>query len=145
MTIDLSTLHYEKRIIKPWGLEIIHTPDDLKYTYKTIKINNGSKWSLQSHTEKVETFILISGKANLVIGDSLDNLQTIDMEINKSYNIPIGTIHRAIGIENAVILEASTPETGTTIRYQDDYNRPDETESVRSQENRGWAPTADTK
>jgi len=43
-----------------------------------------------------------------------------------------------IGVKNAVIMEASTPETGTTIRLQDDYKRPDETEDVRKLDNRGW-------
>ena len=34
----------------------------------------------------------------------------------------------------------SVPETGTTFRYQDDYQRPDETENLRQQTNRGWNP-----
>ena len=43
-----------------------------------------------------------------------------------------------VGVKNAIILEGSTPETGITIRYQDDYNRPDETEEMRKLDNRGW-------
>ena len=138
MSIDLNTLSFEKRIIKPWGEEVIYTPETLNYTLKQIQINDGCKLSLQSHNEKVETFVLIGGKADLVVGESLDNLETIHMEIKKGYNVPVNTIHRMIGVENAVILEGSTPETGITIRYQDDYNRPDETEEMRKQENRGW-------
>jgi hypothetical protein len=60
------------------------------------------------------------------------------MEPKKGYTIPVGTIHRMVGVKNAVIMEASTPETGTTIRLQDDYKRPDETENVRKLDNRGW-------
>jgi mannose-6-phosphate isomerase-like protein (cupin superfamily) len=113
-------------INKPWGEEIIYTPKNYAYTFKQIKINDNCRLSLQSHTDKTETFILMEGEANLTIGTSMDNLETSPMEIKKAYNIPIGTIHRLIGIKNAVILEASTPETGTTVRYEDDYNRPDE-------------------
>lgn len=140
MNLNLDNLSDTRIIIKPWGQEIIYTPQDLKYTFKQIKINDGSRLSLQSHTEKVETFVLIEGKADLVIGPDTENLQTIHMEIKKGYNIPLGTVHRIIGIKNAVILEASTPETGTTYRYQDDYQRPDETESLRQLDNRGWNP-----
>ena len=131
-------LSYTKSIIKPWGEEIIYTPENLNYTFKQIKISDGHRLSLQSHTEKIETFVLIEGEADLIVGPDLDHLETIHMEIKKGYNIPVGTIHRMAGIKNAIILEGSTPETGTTVRYQDDYSRSDETEEIRKQDNRGW-------
>lgn len=133
-----NDLSYAKKIIKPWGEEVIYTPDNLNYTFKQMKISDGHRLSLQSHTEKIETFVLVDGEADLVIGPDLDHLETINMEIKQGYNIPVGTIHRIVGIKNATILEGSTPEISTTIRYQDDYNRPDETEEVRKQDNRGW-------
>jgi len=136
--MNIDNLSYIKKIIKPWGEEIIYTPENLNYTFKQIKINDGHRLSLQSHTEKIETFVLIEGEADLIIGPDLDHLETIHMEIKKGYNIPVGTIHRMAGVRNAIILEGSTPETGTTIRYQDDYSRPDETEEIRKQDNRGW-------
>ena len=138
MAINLNDLSFERKIIKPWGEEVIYTPENLKYTFKLIKINDGARLSLQSHDEKVETFILIEGQANLIIGTSLENLETIPMELGKGYNIPVGIIHRMAGVQNASILEASTPETGTTIRYQDDYQRSNETEEMRKLDNRGW-------
>ena len=140
MSLNLSNLSDVKIINKPWGEEIIYTPQDLKYTFKQIKINDGSRLSLQSHDEKVETFVLIEGQADLMIGPDLEHLDTIHMEIKKGYNIPVGVVHRMIGVKNAIILEASTPETGTTFRYQDDYKRPDETEDIRKMANRGWSP-----
>lgn len=140
MSLNLDNLSDIKVITKPWGEEIIYTPEDLKYTFKQIKINDGARLSLQSHTEKVETFVLIEGEADLLIGPDVDHLETVHMEIKKGYNIPVGTVHRMIGVKNATILEASTPETGTTYRYQDDYKRPDETEEIRKMDNRGWNP-----
>jgi mannose-6-phosphate isomerase-like protein (cupin superfamily) len=140
MKLNLKNSSNTTVIAKPWGQEIIYTPQDLKYTFKQIQINDGARLSLQSHTEKVETFVLIEGQADLVIGSDLEHLETIHMETKKGYNIPLGTVHRMIGVKNAIILEASTPETGTTYRYQDDYKRPDETESIRKMDNRGWNP-----
>ncbi len=140
MNFNIDNLSSSQKIIKPWGQEIIYTTPDLKYTFKQIQINDQARLSLQSHTEKVETFVLIEGQADLIIGTNIEKLETIHMEIKKGYNIPVGTIHRMIGIKNAIILEASTPETGTTIRYQDDYRRPDETQDTREQPNRGWQP-----
>jgi mannose-6-phosphate isomerase-like protein (cupin superfamily) len=137
---DINSISTPKKIVKPWGEEIIYTPEDLKYTLKQIKINDGCRLSLQSHTEKVETFVLIEGEADLVLGPDLDHLETFHMEIKKGYNVSVGLVHRMIGVKNAVILEGSTPETGTTFRYQDDYKRPDETEDMRKLDNRGWTP-----
>lgn len=134
----LDSLFFSKTIIKPWGEETIYTPDNSTYTFKKIKINDGCRLSLQSHTDKTETFLLISGEADLVVGPNIDQLQTISLKTNQSYNIPIGTVHRLVGIKQAVVLEASTPETGTTIRHQDDYQRPNETEELRKENNRGW-------
>ncbi|HOR01718.1 MAG TPA: cupin [Candidatus Woesebacteria bacterium] len=135
---DINQISQQQVINKPWGKEIIYTNPDSPYTFKQIIINNGHRLSLQSHTDKSETFVLIEGQANLVIGPDINNLRTIPMEIKKGYTIPVGTVHRMVGVKNAVILEASTPETGTTIRLQDDYKRPNETEDIRKSDNRGW-------
>ena len=131
-------LNLNMKITKPWGEETIFTPENYPYTFKQIKINDGHRLSLQSHTQKTETFILIEGQADLIIGKNINQLKIVHMEIKKAYNVETGIIHRMIGIKNAIILEASTPETGTTIRYQDDYSRSDETEEIRKEENRGW-------
>ena len=138
MNFDINNLSSSQKIIKPWGEEIIYSPANSNYTFKKIKINDDCRLSLQSHTDKTETFLLVSGEAQLVVGTDINQLQTINLKINQSYNIPNGVIHRLVGVKNAIILEASTPEIGTTIRHQDDYSRPDETEKLRKENNRGW-------
>lgn len=128
-----------EKIIKPWGEEILFTPSELNYTLKMIIVNEGQRLSLQSHTEKVETFVLVEGKINLMLGSDIDHLETIEMQPKIGYNVAVNTIHRMIGGKGGgVIIEGSTPETGVTVRYQDDYNRPDETEAMRQEKNRGW-------
>lgn len=136
----VADTHLDHHITKPWGQETIFTPDNLNYTFKMLVIKKGCRISLQSHTEKIETFVLIEGKASLVVGTDIDHLETIEMTPKRGYTIAINTVHRMIAQdEDAIIFEGSTPETGTTIRYQDDYNRPDETEAVRKMKNRGWS------
>jgi mannose-6-phosphate isomerase-like protein (cupin superfamily) len=131
--------HQDEKVIKPWGEETIYTDKELKYTLKLLTIKKGCRISLQSHTEKIETFVLIDGEAQLVVGTSPDQTEIIDMVPRKGYSIPVNTVHRMIaGNCDAFIMEGSTPETGVTIRYQDDYNRPDETEEMRQMANRGW-------
>lgn len=135
----INDIYQDEIVTKPWGEERIFTPKNINYTFKMLKINKDCKISLQSHDEKVETFVLISGKANLIVGTSLDNLETIEMELLRGYTIAVNTIHRMIALtDNTIIMEGSTPETGTTIRYQDDYHRPNETEEIRNMKNRGW-------
>ncbi len=48
------------------------------------------------------------------------------------YFIPKGVVHRCFGITDCDIFESSTPETGTTVRLEDDYNRGNESEEERS-------------
>jgi hypothetical protein len=62
------------------------------------------------------------------------------MHINagKRQSLQVGQRHRLIGLTDTDILEASTPENGTTWRLEDDFARPDETEELRAAPNRGW-------
>lgn len=135
----INDLFEDKIITKPWGYETIFIPQNLSYTFKMLTIKKGTRISLQSHDEKRETFVLVSGEAKLTAGKSLKHLHTVDMVPFKGYTITVNTIHRlSAGDQDAIIIEGSTAETGTTIRYQDDYNRPDETEAIRNSKNRGW-------
>ncbi len=137
-----TDIHDDIIIPKPWGEERIFTPENLNYTFKLLLIKKDCRISLQSHTEKVETFVLVSGKAHLVVGTDINALETIEMEPMRGYTINVNTIHRMIAIDgDAQIMEGSTPETGITVRYQDDYGRPDETEQMRKTKNRGWTST----
>lgn len=125
-------------IDKPWGNEIILTPTDTPYTGKIIYLNAGKRWSLQAHSTKQETFALISGQANLITGTDPQNLETTNMIILEGYTILPNTIHRLEAITDCTVFEVSTPETGTTLRLEDDYARPDETMEIRNSPNRGW-------
>lgn len=140
-TIDKSQFNHEpyvKRVEKPWGYELIFTPDNLSYTGKVMHINAGCRQSLQIHDKKQETYLLLNGKGGVIIENPSGEMENIEFEMNKGYTCLIGQKHRLFSITDCDILEFSTPELGNTYRLEDDYARPTETEEMRKDPNRGW-------
>jgi mannose-6-phosphate isomerase len=131
-----SLLPHARRLEKPWGYEVLLSPDDAPYTAKLIHVRAGKRLSLQLHDTKVETQTLMAGRGILVLEGSDGELHEIDMEPGLGYHVAVGQRHRlcAAPDADATVFEASTPELGTTLRLEDDYARPDETEEVRRTE-----------
>lgn len=130
-TKKFSITPFQKKVEKPWGYEIIYTPDDAPAVGKIIYVNAGERLSLQYHDEKMETLCLIDGKALITLGDKDGETIEENMELNKGYFMRPGQIHRVSALSNITFIESSTPETGNTFRLQDDTNRPTETEEMR--------------
>jgi mannose-6-phosphate isomerase-like protein (cupin superfamily) len=130
---------HARRIDKPWGYEILLTPPDVSYTFKLIHVQAGKRLSLQIHDVKVETQTLIEGHGILVLEGPDGELHEVEMQPGVGYHVAVGQRHRlcAAADADATILEASTPEAGTTLRLEDDYARPHETEELRSAERAG--------
>ena len=137
-TSKYATTPFQNRVDKPWGHEIIYTPEEAPAVGKILYVKAGKRLSLQYHDEKVETLCLIEGKGKMVLSDSSGERQEIQMEKEKGYFVRPGQIHRIIAVSDIVFIESSTPETGNTYRLEDDANRTDETEAVRKTANRGW-------
>ena len=133
-----STRPYIKKVEKPWGYELIFTPDDLPYAGKIMHLNAGTRQSLQIHDKKQETYFLVSGKGGVIIENTHGEMERIEFEEGKGYTTMVGQKHRIFAITNCDIWEVSTPEIGTTYRLEDDYKRLDETEELRNEPNRGW-------
>lgn len=125
-------------IHKPWGQEIVLTTSDSPYTAKILEIKAGKRLSLQYHDQKLETLCIFSGEANIIWGTDQNNLITEKMIVNQGYTITPHTIHRFEAVTDCKLFEASTPETGTTYRLEDDNKRPHETETIRNLPNRGY-------
>ena len=123
---------FEKKIVKPWGHEIIFTPPEALAVGKLLHINAGAKISLQYHEIKEETLILINGEAKIVFGLDKNNLTEKLMKPNVGYFISKGLIHRIIAVSDCDLFESSTKEEGVTVRIEDDYNRGNETEEERT-------------
>jgi mannose-6-phosphate isomerase len=122
-----------RRVDKPWGYELLLSPEDAPYTAKLIHVRAGRRLSLQLHDVKVETQTLVAGRATLVLEGPDGRLHEVAMEPGVGYHIAVGQRHRLCAAldEDAVVCEASTPELGTTYRLADDYSRPDETAALR--------------
>ncbi len=138
---DTSTFNnspYVKRVEKPWGYELHWVPEDAPYMGKVIHINAGKRLSLQVHDQKSESWFIMKGHGKVTWEDKDGNMIETELEPGYGYTTHVGQKHRLIGITDCDILEVSTPEIGTTWRIEDDYKRPDETEELRKQPNRGW-------
>lgn len=109
-------------IEKPWGHEEILEIND-KYMVKRLTMWAGHRCSLQYHHLKKETIYVLSGLLRIVQGTSQDNLDSKVYRAGDTITIPPGLIHRMEGVEDAVYLEASTPEIDDVVRMVDDYQR----------------------
>ena len=127
---------HARRIDKPWGYEVLLSPPDVAYTFKLIHVRAGKRLSLQLHDVKVETQTLVAGHGVLVLEGTDGELHEIDMQPGVGYHVAVGQRHRlcAAPDADATVFEASTPEAGTTLRLEDDYARPHETEELRHAE-----------
>ncbi len=129
---------FQKIVPKPWGHEIIFTPENVTYTGKIMVVNAGGRWSIHYHDAKLETLILFSGEAVLWLGTKDGGIEKISMEEKKGYTIPINQIHRFEAVTDCVVIEASEPEQGTTVRLEDDFQRSNEDDETRKDPMRGW-------
>ncbi len=127
---------YVRRIEKPWGFEVHWTPDGLPYAGKLLHINAGARLSLQLHDQKRESWFLLRGRAQVVWQDAQGTLIETELSPGVGYTCSLGQVHRLIGITDCEVIEASTPEIGTTWRLEDDFARPHETPEQRDRERR---------
>ena len=93
---------------------------------KLLKINPGSRTSLQYHRDKREDMYVVSGTPLIELG-----LHSTDVESNAHVRIGFGVYHRItnIGLSPLEIIEVSTtmsgnePDEQDIVRVRDDYGR----------------------
>ena len=125
---------YVRRVDKPWGYELHWVPEGMPYMGKIMHINKGHRLSLQIHDTKQESYWLSSGECDLIVENTLGELETIHMQKGVGYTMIVGQKHRHQSVTECEVVEVSTPEAGTTLRLEDDYKRPDETPEQRKAE-----------
>lgn len=135
---NFSTLPFYERVDKPWGYEIHFTPKTFPHTGKILFVKAGKKPSFQYHDVKEETICLFSGQALIWLENKQGEIEKLPMELQKGYLVLPFQKHRVEAVVDSFFLESSSPELGTTVRLEDDYKRPNETEDLRKQKNRGW-------
>lgn len=104
-----------------------------------LDVEAGKRFSLQVRDAKLESWILVAGRAKVRWDDGTGTLVETELEPGLGYSCSIGQRRRLIGITDCAVLEVSTPEIGTTSRIEDGYARPDETEVVRESPGWGWS------
>lgn len=109
------------KIDKPWGYELLWAKTD-RYVGKILHVNKGESLSLQYHNKKDETQYILSGKIRLEVEEG-GQLVPREMGPGDAYHLTPGTKHRLTAIEDADVLEASTPELDDVVRLEDRYGR----------------------
>ncbi len=109
-------------IPKPWGSEVWYAVTD-RYAGKILRVTRGQRLSLQFHERKDETSYLLHGRLRLTKGDSVDTLVTREIEPGEAWRNEPGEIHTIEALEDAEVLEVSTPELDDVVRLEDRYGR----------------------
>lgn len=129
-----QTTHHEltdehQRVNRPWGFyEVLAQGETFKV--KRLMVKAGAKLSLQSHQHRAEHWVVVSGVADIVNGDS-----AIQLQVNQSTYIPQKARHRLSnpGPEPLFVIEVqSGPYLGEDdiTRFDDVYQRPITTKSA---------------
>jgi mannose-6-phosphate isomerase len=111
-----------EHVPKPWGHEIIWAHTE-RYVGKILHVRAGESLSLQYHRRKEETMRVLSGTIALEVGGERGERQRVRLGAGDGFHLPPGTRHRLTALEDADILEVSTPELDDVVRLEDRYGR----------------------
>lgn len=119
---ESETIDLHKTVFRPWGYYTCLSKGN-GYLTKMICVHPGQKLSIQSHNHRSEHWVVLEGKASVVLED-----ETCTIEAGGSIDIPVKAIHslqnpydvdlKVIEVQKGDILLESD-----IIRYQDMYNR----------------------
>lgn len=117
-----------REVPKPWGSELWFAHTDL-YAGKILRVRAGCRLSVQFHEEKDETSYVLSGRVIVAQGDSAETMTTEELGPGDSWrNSPL-VVHTLEAVEDAEIIEVSTPQLEDVVRLEDRYGRMTETSS----------------
>lgn len=107
---------------RPWGTYTV-LEEGQNYKIKRIQVNPGAKLSLQLHYHRSEHWIVISGTAEVQIGE-----QTLICTENQSVDIPKATPHRLsnpgrVSVQIIEIQSGLYLEEDDIVRFADEYGR----------------------
>ena len=108
-----------KTILRPWGKYVI-LEKKKDYWIKKLFVRQGEKLSLQSHKGRFEIWIVLSGRIEVIKGNSHLFLKEGEfLKINKKEK------HRITGLKDSWILETAFGQMreNDIIRFKDDYGR----------------------
>lgn len=106
-------------VIKPWGKYVI-LEKNTKYWIKKLFINRGESLSLQSHRNRSENWLVLTGHIEVI-----KDKQKYTLNEGDYLAISRGEKHRITGLTKACVLEVAFGllQENDIIRYQDNYGR----------------------
>ena len=111
-----------RKVHRPWGWydSIDHGP---RHQVKRILVKPGASLSLQMHHHRAEHWIVVSGTAEVTVGETVQLISE-----NQSVYIPLGNVHRltnpgAIPLEIIEVQSGSYLGEDDIVRFQDNYGR----------------------
>jgi mannose-6-phosphate isomerase len=107
---------------KPWGSELWFAHTD-RYAGKILRVRAGYRLSVQYHEAKDETSCVLSGRVIVSQGDSVDRMIDREFGPGESWHNPPRLVHTLEALEDAEIMEVSTPELDDVVRLEDRYGR----------------------
>ena len=120
--MDVSRDDLPVRIDKPWGHEIWWAWTD-DYVGKILHVKAGHRLSVQYQERKDETSYVLTGRLTLRKGPSADALVATEVTAGSQWrNLP-GEVHTIEALEDADVLEVSTPHLDDVVRLSDGYGR----------------------
>lgn len=111
-----------RRVLRPWGYyEILAEGPTFKV--KRLMVKSGAKLSLQMHQQRAEHWVVVSGQAEVVNGDTI-----MQLTANQSTYIPQKTRHRLgnPGSEPLYVIEVQSGHylgEDDIVRFDDIYHR----------------------
>jgi mannose-1-phosphate guanylyltransferase/mannose-6-phosphate isomerase len=115
---------FHREVFRPWG-SYDSIDNGKRFQVKRISVKPGEKLSVQMHHHRAEHWIVVSGTANVTIGDN-----TMIVSENESTYIPIGEVH-ALENPGKIPLELIEVQSGSylgeddIVRFSDRYGRKD--------------------
>jgi mannose-6-phosphate isomerase-like protein (cupin superfamily) len=112
-----------RRVEKPWGFELLWAQAE-EYAGKLLHVQAGHSLSLQFHRVKDESWYVQEGRVELELGEPGDPVLNIEVVgPGRCFRFPPGTVHRVRALEDATIVEVSTPQLDDVVRLEDAYGR----------------------
>lgn len=111
-----------REIPKPWGCELWFAHTD-RYAGKILRVRAGHRLSVQFHEEKDETSYVLSGRVIVSRGDSAETMTTQELGPGDSWRTSPLIVHTLEAVEDAEIIEVSTPQLDDVVRLEDRYGR----------------------
>ncbi len=117
---DTHLVH--KKVYRPWGFYKVIAQGE-GYQSKIIHVNPGQKLSVQSHNYRSEHWVLLSGRADVLVGDVVHKLepgQSVDIAVKEIHSLqnPYDVDLEIIEVQKGAILSEDD-----IIRYEDMYGR----------------------